>query len=1320
MEKFTSDTLSTPVDHDPFQGPVIEQAIPTTEAQREVFVAAEMGRDASCAYNEGVSLLLKGTLDADALGTALVQLVERHVSLRSTISISGTRMVVMETATPLMVRTDLSSLTSTERADRLKAMVKVDMTTPFDLLNGPLFRTQLIRCGAEEHMLCLTGHHVVCDGWSLGIIMAEISQLYNAVRSGTTAALPAAIPYSTYSEATIDFAKGPEHAQVEQYWADQFKGTLPHLDLPTDRSRPRQKTYSGDRLDLALPDELVRGLKEVATRSGASFVTTLLTSFELLLHKLTGDSDIIVGLPAAGQSDLGMKHLVGHCVNLLALRSRVDEDISFIDHLKQRRSAVLDAFDNQKYTFGTLLKKLAVPREPGRIPLVPVVFNIDMNMDDGVAFDGLQHAFISNPRAFENFELFLNATGGDGHLTLEWSYNTDLFDHSTVEGWMSELQRIIQRLILNPTATIGELMGEQDLAGADELPTTEWLGRSPAYPRDRNIGELFDEVATRHAERTALTFVDARLTYRELQQRVHALAEKLIAAGVRPGDPVGLCADRSFEMIAAMLAIVRCGAAFVPFDPAYPQERLQFMFDDTEVKLLLTQRHLSDGLPEHKAKLLFLEDLPTFTSSPGSPAGDPESLAYLMYTSGSTGRPKGVMVPQRAIVRLVREQNFLPFGPELVFLQLSNISFDASTLEIWGALLNGARLVLQPQQKPTLVEITDLIREQQVSTVWFTAGLFNLLVDDHLERLRGLKHILTGGDVLSVPHVKKAVKVLGPNVLINGYGPTENTTFTCCHPIANVADIKGSVPIGKPIHHTTVHVLDERMKPVPIGRKGELYAGGDGVALGYWKRPDLTAERFVRDPFSSDPNARLYRTGDLVRWLPSGVVEFVGRNDDQVKVRGFRIELGEIENAMDGAPGIKDRVVVARTEGHGEKQLACYVVPEDVRSINEPAAQDRLIATLREHLRARVPEHMVPAAFVVMESFPLNPNGKVDKKALPIPQYRTQTLRVDHVAPRDAMERSLASIWSQLLGLERVSVHDNFFELGGHSLIGIQLLAQVEEQFGRPLSLKDLFQAPTIAEFAQVLQEDGVTVNWENLSPIQPDGKRVPFFCVHGDEANYFIPKYLGNDQPFYAFFHQGEDGRRIQHTSVEAIATHFIQEMRTVRPRGPYLIGGYSFGGIVAYEMARQLTAAGEEVPLLALFDTYAPQEFKRVMKEEDRFYFPVKHAILRAAAGWYLKRNKPMPPKLRHFYIIDVYDKAIRNYKAGPYDGPLTVFKAEASTGPDHMGWSMQRKDMLLIRQVPGNHYDLVKEPNVKALAMELGKCIDDVLQKRAVEAV
>lgn len=1318
MERFFQDTRYVPVDHDPFAGPVIERAVPTTEAQREVFAAAKMGRDASCAYNESVSLELTGKLDEGALERAIGRLSHRHEALRSTISTNGTRMLVADSTELPLTHLDLSALPEAERTQRLRRIGEEDMTTPFDLVKGPLFRFRLIRTAPDGHLLRITGHHIVCDGWSLGILMAEVSAFYNTERTGQDAGLPDAVPFGTYAEATFDLARGDEHARVERFWLDRFKGALPRLDLPTDRPRGRQRSYHGDRIDMPMPPALVQALRATATRNGASFVTTLLTAFELLLHKLTGDSDLVVGLPAAGQSDLGMKHLVGHCVNLLALRSRIDEERSFGDHLKARRGEVLDAFDHQKYTFGTLLRKLNVPREPGRIPLVPVVFNVDMNMDDGVAFDGLRHRFISNARHFEIFELFLNATGKDDALTLEWSYNTDLFDRSTVEGWMAGLMRLIERVVQAPGATIGTLLGDQPLDVAERMPPPEWDGLSPAYPRDRSIGDLFDAVAVKHAERTALTLGDERLTYRELQQRVHALADLLRKEGVRPGDPVGLCADRSFGLITAMLAVLRCGACFVPFDPAYPSERLAFMFDDTRVKVLLTQSHLLGQLPPHQARTIALEDAPVFTSTPGAPAGGPLSPAYIMYTSGSTGTPKGVVVPHRAIVRLVQAQDFLPFGPDLVFLQLSNISFDASTLEIWGALLNGARLVLQPQQKPTLVEITDTIREQGVTTVWFTAGLFNLLVDDHVERLRGLRHILTGGDVLSVPHVRRAYEVLGPGVLINGYGPTENTTFTCCHVIDDISAIKGSVPIGRPIHHTTVRVLDDQLRPVAIGRKGELFTGGDGLALGYWERPELTAERFIEDP--AVPGGRLYRTGDLVRWLPDGTIEFIGRTDDQVKVRGFRVELGEIESALDGLPGLKDRVVLARADGPGEKQLVCYIVPTDERMANDPVAQDELIAAVRAHLKQRLPEHMVPTAFMVMEALPLNPNGKVDKKALPIPTYRTRTLRVDHVGPRDGVERKLAAIWGELLGVERIGIHDNFFELGGHSLIGIQLLARVEEEFGRQISLKDLFQAPNIAELAALLREDRAIVQWKNLTPVQPEGTKVPFFCVHGDEANYFLPKYLGNDQPFYAFVHQGEDGRRIEHTTVKAIAAHFIREMRTVRPHGPYLLGGYSFGGIVAYEMARQLRAEGEDIPLLAMFDTYAPTEFKKVMKEETRFYFPLKNALLRAATNWHLQRDKPLPARLRHFYIIDIYDKAIREYDAGVYHGPITVFKAETSSGAEHMGWARKEPSSIEVRVVPGDHYNVVKEPQVKALAMELGRSIEKALGQRAAAAI
>lgn len=1302
MEKFIQEPRYVPVDFDPFAGPAIERAIPTTEAQREVLTASEMGVDASCAYNESVSLELKGTLDKPALELAMHELVKRHESLRATLNASGTRMLVTDEVRFELPFTDLSSLNDAERARQLDAIAQKDMTTPFDLRNGPLFRAQLIKIANDAHLLRLCGHHVVCDGWSLGIMMAEISALYNAAKSGAAPKLPEASTFSAYSLATIDFAKSPEHAAVERYWLDLYKGPVPRLDLPTDRPRPKQKTYKGNRLDLLLTQDLVRGLKEVATRSGASFVTTLMTTFEVLLHKLTGDSNIVVGLPAAGQSDMGMKHLVGHCVNLLALRSRVDEDQPFIEHLKARRTGVLDAFDNQKYTFGTLLRKLNVPREPGRIPLCPVVFNIDMNMDDGVAFDGLQHRFISNPRAFENFELFLNATGNEGHLTLEWSYNTDLFDEATVRGWMDQLVALIKRVSAAPSATIADLIGDAAITGEQQLPKAEWHGRTTAYPKV-DIGSLFDEVAAKHTDRTALELLDQKLNYRELHQRVHALSNALVSLGVKPGEPVGLCMDRSFDMVVAMLATLRAGGCFVPFDPAYPADRLAFMFSDTDVKVMLTQRHLVNAMPKHNARNIFLDEVKE-SAAAAMPKLSPDAPAYIMYTSGSTGTPKGVVVPHRAVVRLVRDQNFVAFGPDLCWLQLSNISFDASTLEIWGALLNGGRLVLQAQQKPTLPEICDAIQKHKVTSVWFTVGLFNMLVDEQLDRLRGLKHILTGGDVLSVPHVKKALKALGPNVLINGYGPTENTTFTCCFPINSEASITDSVPIGFPLNNTTVHVLDEQRNPVPIGRKGELYTGGDGVALGYWKRDDLTAEKFIDDPFSGKSSAKLYRTGDIVKWQADGSIAFIGRGDGQVKIRGFRVELGEIENALNDLPAVKDKVVMARQDGPGEKQLACYVVPSDAHKDN----QDELLNTVREHLRAKLPAYMVPTGFMLMNELPLTANGKVDRRALPAPTAQGGSMKAQHVSPRDPVERTLAGIWGKVLNASDIGIHDDFFDLGGHSLIGIQLLGQVEQQFNRTLPLKSLFEAPTIAQFAELLRDGSTVVQWKNLSLIQPDGDGLPLFCVHGDEASHFIPKYIGSTRPFYAFFHQGEDGRRIEYTTVEAIAAHFIREMKQAKPNGPYLLTGFSFGGIVAYEMAQQLNVAGHDVPLLAVLDTYSPELHQQAVAADMPFYTGLKNLIYRFLVKRALRNGGTVPTWLRNFHIIDTYDRAVAAYRPKPWRGKLTVLKAKDSWGPKEMGWSELAQGGLDVRVLPGDHYNIIKEPQVAELAKHLGDLV------------
>ncbi len=1309
MEKFIPEIKYAPVDFDPFVGEAIERTVPSTEAQREVFIASQMGKEASCAYNESVSLELKGALDVTALEQSIARLVQRHEALRGCMSSDGTRVVVHDRTDIRLELIDLSDIPQQQRSQRLEAIAAKDMTSPFDLLNGPVFRALLIKLGQEEHQLRLTGHHVLVDGWSLGIMMADISKLYS------NAPLEEAVPFSDFALAVIDHSRSEDHVRTERFWLEQFNGTTPRLDLPTDKPRPRMKTYSGHRIDIELDAELTRKLKELATRSGASLVTTLLTCFEMLIHHITGQTDVVVGLPAAGQNDFAMKQLVGHCVNLLALRSRIDEDRPFVEHLKERRSAVLDASDNQKYTFGTLVRKLNVPREAGRVPLVPAVFNVDMNMDDGVAFAGLTHRFISNPRRYENFELFLNATGSEKHLTLEWSYNTDLFNEQTVRGWMRDLQGIIERAHAAPSQRIAALVSPAPLDKDAPLPPKGWNGGLSPYPHEA-MDALFERMCDRYPDSIAVEINDQRITYARLRKLVDTLAAELAARGLKQGDPVGICLDRSIATQTAMLAVLRAGGCYVPFDLSYPEERIRYMLEDAKPRYMLTHKHLLPQLVACTDRAILLDAVGSaedgeFADRPAPARGHgPDSAAYILYTSGSTGNPKGVIVPHRGVVRLVRDQNYMPFTADQVFLQMGNLCFDASTFEIWGALLNGARLVIQPQQKATLREVAEVLRKHKVTTVLFPTGLFNMLVDEQLDDLRGLKHLVTGGDTMSPAHARKVLRTLGPGVLVNAYGPTENSVIVTCHSVDDEAQLGASVPIGKPIANTEAYILDPAMRPVPIGVAGELYAGGDGVALGYWERPDLTAEKFVSDPFSGRPGARLYRTGDLARWRNDGTIEFLGRADTQVKLRGFRIELGEIENAMDPTRRLKDRVVICREDVPGDKQLVAYLVPKD-----NALPHEELVKDVREHLRLTLPEHMIPSAFVVLPSFPLNQSGKVDRKALPKPDHTAPVLRAKHVAPRTEVEKELATIWGSVLGIDNVGVHDNFFDVGGHSLTGIQLLTRVEQRFNKAIPLKNLFVAPTIALMAELIQEKKALPAFTHLVPVQPEGERLPLFCVHGDEGNNFLPKYLGPDQPFYAISHQGEDGKPIRLTTVETMAEQFIREIRMVQPHGPYQLSGYSFGGIIAYEIAQQLMKAGEDVPVLVLFDTYDPKEYIAVSKREAPLHLPLKAGVVRRMARFFFERGHDLPVKLRHTYIIDTYNRAISEYEVIPYGGHITLLRTADSSGPPDMGWAGLARGGVNVRAVSGNHYNMIKEPHVALIAEELKRAIEAYHRER-----
>jgi len=1316
MEKFITETKLQPVEFDPFAGPVVVRTAPTTEPQREVWTASWIDPGSSCSYNESISLRLSGPLDIGVLQRAVDRLVERHEGLRSVFNASGTRSIVLADLPVRVELEDLSALRGEAREQRVREVARALMTKPFDLKNGPLFRVIVFRHGPQEHVLRLVGHHIVCDGWSISVMIGDLSIIYSALVRGSDPELPDACPYSLYAEALNAHYGSEEDQRVTAYWKDLFHGPLPRLELPTDRPRPAEKTWNADRIDIEMPPDLVAGLKRTGVRFGSSFVTTLLSVYEVLLARTTGQRDIVVGLPAAGQSETGQHHLVGHCVSLLPMRSVIDDTLPFSTYLDHRRKAVLDAFDNQRFTLGTLLRELNVERVPGRSPLVPVVFNYDVEMAERVAFANIAHSFHSDPRAFEQFEMAMNASSTGGRLVLEWTYNTDLFDADTVRDWMRQLVLVAEAVIADPMATIAELIA----TGTEQapFPSAAWAGTDVAIPVDATVARAFEETALRYPDNIAVAHGDERTTYADLKRRVDRLAGHLAAIGLVPGKPVALCAEPGPGLITGLLAIVRAGGAFVPIDKDLPEQRIAHLLRDCQADILVTEGALTKRFAGHARQTVDI-GAPLPDTPPPPFHGGSNDPVYVIYTSGSTGQPKGTVVPHRGVLRTVRGQDFAPHGPDLVFLLHLSISFDACQLSVMGALLNGGTLVVPSQASPSLGDLAATIQRYGVNSMATAGAYFNLLIDEHLPALKGMRHLMTGGDAISVPHVRKAFRELGPGVVVNAYGPTENSMLCTYFPVMVEPAPDRPLPIGKAIRGTTLHVLNGAGLPVRIGEQGELHTGGAGVALGYQGLPDQTAERFIPDPFSDRPNALLYRTGDLVRWLPDGNLEFIGRVDEQVKVRGFRIEPGEVENTLNDLPVVRDRVVVARSDQSGNKRLVCYLVPADVNAVSDEGTRGALCETAREHLRARLPEHMVPADFVVLDALPCTPNGKVDRKALPAPAPPAARMRAEHVAPRSATERALATIWSKVLNVKDPGVHDDFFELGGHSIVGIQMLAKVEREWGRKLPLNVLFRSPTVAGLASVLDSEEERRELEYMAVMQDKGDLPPLICVQGDDANHFLPKYLGDMQPFYAYFHQGEDGHPMPHVEVGDVAANYIRELKQVRPHGPYTLSGLSFGGLVAYEMALQLTRNGDAVPLLILLDTYAPSIHDDQLTLFERLYGSLKKVVLRRVVRWYHDRGRPLPLRIRRFHIIDTYEQATERYAPEPYEGRFMMVKAIDSPGPDHMGWKDLAKGGLKVVTCPGDHNTLVREPNVRILATLMSEGIRESLAHATAEA-
>ncbi|WNG36167.1 amino acid adenylation domain-containing protein [Archangium violaceum] len=1015
-------------------------------------------------YNIPSATRLSGPLDIEALRRAFEELVRRHESLRTTFFISEGGLPAQAIAASLTVPLDvldLQDVPASEREPRARELARQEALRPFNLAQGPLVRTSLLRLAPDDHVLLVTQHHIVSDGWSMGVLVREVAALYAAFASGRQPALPPLpMQYADFALWQRSWLQGEVLDTQLRYWKQQLSGAPAHLELPTDKPRPSNQTYRGAQHSFLLPPSLSQALATTSARYGVSPFMTLLAAFQVLLHRYSGQDDLSVGSPIAGRRNTELEGLIGFFVNTLVLRSRISAEASFRELLLQVRDTTLAAYEHQDLPFEKLVEQLHVQRDPSRPPVFQVMFALQNMPVPELTLGGLKLSPLELDSGVSKFDLSLFMQETPRGLRGFFEYNTDLFEPATITQMAEHLRVLLSAVVAHPETRLSEL----PLLSEDEKSKVlvEWNDTRVDYPRESSIHALFEAQAARTPDAIAVEFQGSHLTYRQLDSRSNQLAHHLLALGLRPGQSVALCVERSLEMVISTLAILKAGAAYVPLDPSYPRERLEFMLQDVRAPLLLAQRHLAERLPLGHARLVVLDSDAHLISQRSEAslgvAMGPEALAYVMYTSGSTGLPKGVCIPHRGVVRLVMGSRFADFGPREVMLQLAPISFDAATLELWGSLLHGGKLVVLPPHAPSIEELSRALKKHGITTLWLTAALFDQVMATQPEALAHVRQVLTGGDVL-IPE-RARTRLARGGQLVNAYGPTESTTFATCHLLTRQEQVGHNVPIGRPISNTQVYVLDARLQPVPAGVHGELYIGGDGLAWGYLNRPELSAEKFVPHPFALTPGERLYRTGDRVRWLADGTLEFSGRLDSQVKLRGFRIELGEIESVLDKHPSVRQCVVIAREDRPGDKRLVAYVTS----STQAPSA-----AVLRAYLKEHLPEYMVPSAFVALEQLPLTPSGKVDRKALPVPEATVSN--AEYIAPRTPTEEQLATIWAEVLSVPRVGAEDNFFELGGHSLMATQVISRLRSAFAVELPVRALFEASTLSALARKIDE---------------------------------------------------------------------------------------------------------------------------------------------------------------------------------------------------------------------------------------------------------
>jgi len=1168
--------------------------------------------------------------------------------------------------------------------------------------------------------------------------MRELSEIYDAFVDGRPSPLPELkLQYPDYAVWQREYMRGEVLETHLGYWKRQLANAPAELSLPTDRPRPLVQSFRGAIKTFRLTALVAERLTRFCKQRGVTSFMTLLTAFQALLSRYTGQHDIVVGSPVSNRNRMETENLIGFFANTLALRLDLTGNPTFSELIERTRAVALDAYKYQDLPFEKLVQEINPERSMSHNPLFQVLFSLGSFPEEIFRMRGLELRWIGRTDATARFDISLVMRQHADQLSGALEYSTDLFDEPTIDRMLGHFQNLLEAVVENPDLRLAEM---PMLSGAerDQL-LYEFNATDHEYPRERSLHEFIEQQAERTPEATALIFGPHQLTYRQLNSAANQLAHRLRKMGVGPEVLVAVCAVRSVELVVALLGTLKAGAAYVPIDPEYPRDRLAVMLKDSQPRVLLTLEHLLSVLPENPIPTVCLDR--DWRDIADEPIGNPPVLttgkdqAYVIYTSGSTGMPKGVANLHEGIVnRLLWMQSAYTLNDTDRILQKTPYSFDVSVWEFFWPLMTGACLVVAiPNGHKDPNYLVRTIVEHGITTIHFVPSMLRVFLEaEGIERCISLRRVICSGEALTPDLVKRFFVRLSAS-LHNLYGPTEaavDVTFYECSPHSGC----WTVPIGKPIWNTQIYILDRRGSPTPIGVPGELHIGGVGLARGYLGRPELTAERFVDDSISGKPGGRLYKTGDLARFLPDGNVEYLGRLDFQVKLRGLRIELAEIETALSQHPAVKECVVIVREDVPGDKRLVAYIVTGG----QEPSSGE----SFRSLLLAQLPDYMIPSAFVSLPALPLTSSGKTDRKALPAPELQRDD-KSGYVLPRTPLEEKLVFIWSEVLKLPQIGVNDDFFELGGHSLLAVDLFVRIERQLGQKLPLNLLFNSPTVAQLALHMGPSELSSSETSIKPCRTGGSRPPIFAAHGIGGTVLtfraLAGFLDPDQPIYGLEALSLDQGW---TNLEELASHYAHDIRAFQPEGPYHLIGSSFGGMVVFEIARQLRAQGQEVGLVGLLDssnmgarnllTYRERIrnhmgflYKRVLLHLRRFPDRSLSQWPRYAAGRILAVGRRLhgslwrvayrsyatapadKPSILH-NMKRAYELAGMDYIPQVYSGKIVLFRRKEKITPQQTqrqhGWTGLATGGLEIIEVPGDHNSIMSEPHVKVLAHEL----------------